>query len=383
MLSLPPLTLYIHLPWCVRKCPYCDFNSHAVKQDIPESDYIRTLMADLDNLLPSVWNRPVHAVFFGGGTPSLFSGAAINDILDGVRSRLTLVPDAEITMEANPGTVEYDNFARYREAGVNRISIGVQSFNDDHLQQLGRIHDSKQALQAITNIRQAGFDNFNIDLMFGLPAQSQQQALTDTRMALDAGPTHLSHYQLTLEPNTAFAANPPELPDQDNIADMQQACAETLQQADFEQYEISAWSRPQRQCRHNLNYWQFGDYLAIGAGAHGKITLPAEQAICRYARHRHPKMYLQSAVTGEWNAEQRRLDQQQRIFEFFLNGLRLRDGISLTVFEARTGLPASTIDTITGEAIERELLERQDNRLQATELGWRFLNDLQGMFLPV
>ncbi len=383
MLSLPPLTLYIHLPWCVQKCPYCDFNSHAVKGSVPETEYTQALLADLDTLLPKVWNRPVHAVFFGGGTPSLFSGAAIATVLNGVRARLKLSPNAEITLEANPGTVEHDHFARYYDAGVNRISIGVQSFNNDHLRRLGRIHDSQEASQAIAKIRAAGFNNFNIDLMFGLPGQTCRQALQDIEIALELGPTHLSHYQLTLEPNTAFAANPPALPDQDSIADLQQACAETLQQAGFEQYEVSAWSKPQQHCRHNLNYWQFGDYLAIGAGAHGKLTLPEEQSIWRYARHRHPKMYLQSSRTGAWNTEQRCLDQQERIFEFFLNGLRLRTGISLSNFEARTGLSVTTIEDVTNQAIKRGLLARNDDQLIPTELGWRFLNDLQGLFLPV
>ncbi len=382
MLSLPPLTLYVHLPWCVRKCPYCDFNSHAIKQAIPETEYVRALMADLDQLLPKAWNRPVHAVFFGGGTPSLFSGSAIGNILDGIRARLNLSPNAEITLEANPGTVEHDHFAHYRQAGVNRISLGVQSFNDQHLQKLGRIHDGNEAINAVTSIRNAGFDNFNIDLMFGLPGQSLQQALLDIDTALSLQPTHLSHYQLTLEPNTAFAANPPSLPDDDDSAEIQQACAKQLLTADFHQYEVSAWSRPDRVCQHNINYWQFGDYLAIGAGAHGKLTLAAENIIWRYARHRHPKLYLQSVESGHWNAEQRELDVPERIFEFFLNGLRLREGINLDRFTARTGLPIKSIADLIQQATDKELLEQIDNQLYPTELGWRFLNDLQGLFLP-
>lgn len=382
MLSLPPLTLYVHLPWCVRKCPYCDFNSHAVKDDIPEAAYIKTLLADLDDLLPKAWNRPVHAVFFGGGTPSLFSGAAIADILDGVRARLPMSPGAEITLEANPGTVEHDHFARYREAGVNRISLGVQSFNDQHLQRLGRIHGSDEARRAVSAVREAGFDNFNLDLMFGLPGQTLQQAVSDIEHALALAPAHISHYQLTLEPNTAFAANPPELPPDDASADYQQACAERLSAAGFNQYEVSAWAQPERACRHNLNYWRFGDYLAIGAGAHGKLTLPAEDAIWRYARHRHPKTYLAALESGDWNAEQRELDQAERIFEFFLNGLRLREGVSLTQFESRTGLSRQEITDLILQAETKGLLQQTDKNLMPTALGWQFLNDLQGLFLP-
>lgn len=339
-------------------------------------------MADLDQLLPKAWNRPVHAIFFGGGTPSLFSGAAIGNILDGVRARVILSPAAEITLEANPGTVEHDHFAHYRQAGVNRISLGIQSFNDQHLQKLGRIHGSEEAKTAVASIRSAGFDNFNIDLMFGLPGQTMDQALFDIETGLSLQPTHLSHYQLTLEPNTAFAANPPALPDDDDSAEIQLACAELLIAAGFNQYEVSAWSQPGKACQHNMNYWQFGDYLAIGAGAHGKLTLPEQDSIWRYARQRHPKLYLQSIESGHWNAEQRELDQAERIFEFFLNGLRLREGIDLCRFTARTGLPTESIADLIHQASDKGLLEHTNNQLHPTDLGWRFLNDLQGMFLP-
>lgn len=349
---------------------------------IPEQAYVQTLLADLDDLVSKAWQRPVHSVFFGGGTPSLFSGAAIGQILDGIRARVPLAPHAEITLEANPGTVEYDHFARYREVGVNRISIGVQSFNDSHLKQLGRIHSANEAQHAVQHIRSAGFDNFNIDLMFGLPKQNLTLALADIDQALTLNPTHLSHYQLTLEPNTAFAANPPTLPEHDLIADIQTACAERLQQAKFEQYEVSAWSLADKRCQHNLNYWQFGDFLAIGAGAHGKITLPAEQAVWRYARHRHPKNYLQSAASGDWNAESRMLDQDNLIFEFFLNGLRLREGICLSRFTERTGLPTTSIAPLIDKAADQQLLAQVNNQLLPTELGWRFMNDLQAIFLP-
>jgi len=382
MLNLPPLTLYIHLPWCVRKCPYCDFNSHAIKGELPETAYIDTLLADLDNVLIKAWQRPVHAIFFGGGTPSLFSAAAIEQILTGVRARVPLAPNAEITLEANPGTVEYGHFSGYYQAGVNRISIGVQSFNNAHLRRLGRIHNGNEAEQAIQRIRSAGFTNFNIDLMFGLSQQNLKEALLDIDQALAFSPTHLSHYQLTLEPNTAFAANPPTLPDDDDIDDIQIACAEQLEKAGFNQYEVSAWSLPDKQCQHNMNYWRFGDYLAIGAGAHGKLTLPEEQSIWRYVRHRHPKTYLESINTGHWNAESRQVNQADLVFEFFLNALRLREGLSLQHFVERTGLNAKAASAPINTAIAKGLLIQQQDRLLTTVLGWRFMNDLQALFLP-
>ena len=381
MFSLPPLSLYIHLPWCVRKCPYCDFNSHAVKQKIPEAEYIDILLADLDTLLPQVWNRPVHAIFFGGGTPSLFSGASLQRLLDGVRARLPLTPNIEITLEANPGSVEYDHFSAYFDAGINRISLGVQSFNDAHLKKLGRIHTAREADKAITKIRRAGFKNLNLDLMFALPEQSHAEALTDIDKAVTYQPEHISHYQLTLEPNTAFAANPPRLPDHDSGVDMQLACADLLQTANYHQYEISAWGQPEKACQHNLNYWRFGDYLGIGAGAHGKITLPAEEKIQRYARQRHPKIYLQAASNNNWNSEIRDLNSTDLIFEYFLNHFRLREKICLSHFEKRTNLMRDKLDTIIEKAIQKGLLERHRESIQTTKFGWRFINDLQALFL--
>jgi len=380
--ALPPLTLYVHLPWCVRKCPYCDFNSHPLRDQLPADEYIDALLADLDQQLPQVWGRVVQSIFFGGGTPSLFHGAQIARLLDGVRARMTLAPHAEITLEANPGTIEHDHFAAYRDAGVNRISLGVQSFDDAHLQRLGRIHGGAEAVIAVARLRQAGFDNFNIDLMFGLPEQDEAAAVADVQRALELQPSHLSHYQLTIEPNTLFAHRPPPLPDEDAIAAMQDACAGQLMAAGFRQYEVSAWSLPQHECRHNLNYWQFGDYLAIGAGAHGKLTLPAEQAIVRYVRQPSPKRYLQARHDGRWDQSRSHPDAATLVFEFFLNALRLRSGVPLALFQQRTGLDLALLDKPLAEAQRRELMQVDDEAVQITELGWRFLNDLQAIFLP-
>jgi len=293
--ALPPLSLYIHFPWCVRKCPYCDFNSHAVRGDLPEDQYIDALLADLESDLPRVWGRPVRSVFLGGGTPSLFSPEAIERLLAGVRARVTLVPEAEVTLEANPGTVETERFRGYRAAGVNRLSIGIQSFQPEQLQKLGRIHGRDEALAAAQAARAAGFDNFNLDLMFGLPQQTLDEALADLRTALALNPTHLSLYQLTLEPNTLFHAQPPELPDEDVLAAMQEALQAELADAGFTQYEVSAYARAGRRCRHNLNYWQFGDYLGIGAGAHAKIT--DADGITRLWKVKQPRNFLETAGT--------------------------------------------------------------------------------------
>jgi oxygen-independent coproporphyrinogen-3 oxidase len=380
--TLPPLSLYVHLPWCVRKCPYCDFNSHPLRDQLPADEYIDALLADLDQQLPQVWGRVVQTIFFGGGTPSLFNGAQIARLLDGVRARMTLAPHAEITLEANPGTIEYDHFAAYRDAGVNRISLGVQSFDDAQLQRLGRIHGGAEAVIAVAKLRQAGFDNFNIDLMFGLPEQDEAAAVADVQRALELQPSHLSHYQLTLEPNTLFAHRPPPLPDEDVIAAMQDACAGQLMAAGFQQYEVSAWGLPQHECRHNLNYWQFGDYLAIGAGAHGKLTLPAEQAIVRYVRQPSPKRYLQARHDGLWDQSRSHPDAATLVFEFFLNALRLRSGVPLALFQQRTGLELALLDKPLAEAQRRELVQVDGEALQITDLGWRFLNDLQAIFLP-
>jgi oxygen-independent coproporphyrinogen-3 oxidase len=383
-LQTPPLSLYIHLPWCVAKCPYCDFNSHALGDELPEDRYIDALLADLEVDLPRVWGRTVQTVFLGGGTPSLFSAAAMDRLLSGVRARLPLAPDAEVTMEANPGAVEYDRFEAYRAAGINRISLGVQSFDGDQLKVLGRIHSRDEAHRAIDAIRQAGFDRFNLDLMWALPGQTVGQALDDLEQALSFEPEHLSHYQLTLEPNTVFAAHPPSLPDEDTVIDIQDACAERLALAGFEAYEISAWSRPGRASRHNLNYWRFGDYLGIGAGAHGKLTLPAEGAVRRTRRKSHPRPYLKALDDGGFIAEDWQIPEDQLAFEYFLNRTRLAAAINLTEFEQRTGLPIERIAPALDQAFELGLLKPgpSERIIQRTERGRDLLNDLQALFLP-
>jgi len=381
-LQLPPLSVYVHLPWCVQKCPYCDFNSHALKSLIPADRYINAVLADLEQDLPLVWGRPVHSVFFGGGTPSLFSAANIDRLLAGIRSRLTLAPAAEITLEANPGTVEYDSFSAYRDAGINRVSLGVQSFDNALLKAIGRIHGREEVESAIASIHAAGLQNFNLDLMFGLPGQSLAAAINDVQTAVDYAPTHLSHYQLTLEPNTAFHAHPPSLPDDELCWDMQEQTAELLSAAGFEQYEISAWSRPGLACKHNLNYWHYGDYLGIGAGAHGKITLPVSNEIRRMSKLRHPTAYMAALEQGDWRAEDHSIDTEGRKFEFFLNQLRLRNGVNLAEFGPRTGLSEWSYTPAVKLACERGLLQRQGDYLLPTELGWRFSNEIQALFLP-
>ncbi len=382
MLTHPPLALYIHIPWCVRKCPYCDFNSHAQQGDLPVDDYVRALLADLEQDLPLVWGRSVHSVFFGGGTPSLFPARAIGAILDGVSARLRITPGAEITLECNPGTAEYDRFEGYRAAGVNRLSFGVQSFDDGCLAQLGRIHDSAQAENAVRAARRAGFDNFNIDLMFALPGQNLAMALHDVDRALALEPAHLSHYHLTLEPNTVFAVRPPPgLPDEDAAWDLQDACQQRLREGGFEHYEVSAFAQPGRQCAHNLNYWRFGDYLGIGAGAHGKLSLPASDQILRRWKLKHPRDFLARAGTPEGIGGDQYLDATQRPFDFMLNALRLHEGFSATQFEARTGLPLSAISAALAKAESAGWLACEGERYAPTELGQRFNNDLVSLFL--
>jgi len=381
-LAAPPLALYIHLPWCVRKCPYCDFNSHALRGDLPETAYVDALLADLELDLPRVWGRAVHSVFFGGGTPSLFSASAIGNIIDGVAARLRLAPNAEITLEANPGTVEHDRFEAYRGAGVNRISLGIQSFDSAKLEALGRIHDGDQARQAIRAIIDAGFDNFNLDVMWALPGQSVAQAVADAETALAFDPPHLSHYQLTLEPNTVFAAHPPTLPDEEVVWAMQEACGERLAGAGYDNYEISAWAKPNRACRHNLNYWRFGDYLGIGAGAAGKITLPAEDAVLRTRRKKIPHSWMAAAEDRSFIAGQAPVPAEDLAFEYMLNRTRLAETIELSEFGSRTGLHPAALEPGLSRALELGLLERRGHRLTRTARGARFLNDLQRLFLP-
>jgi len=383
MLSLPPLALYIHIPWCVKKCPYCDFNSHGLKDALPQDAYVEALLRDLEQDLPLVWGRPVSSIFFGGGTPSLFDAAHIGAILDGVAARLSLRPALEVTLETNPGTVEHDRFEGYRAAGVNRLSFGVQSFDDGCLARLGRIHDSAQAMRAITLARAAGIDNFNIDLMYALPQQTLEMALADIDQAIALAPTHISHYQLTLEPNTVFYARPPVgLPEDDAAWDMQEACQARLAASGYAQYEVSAYAQPDRQCAHNLTYWRFGDYLGIGAGAHAKLTLPSKDGILRRAKPKHPQSYLQTAGTPAGIAEDAWIDDAQRPFEFMLNALRLNAGFSLRDFEARTGLARTAIAApLAAAAAKAWLVAMDEDRWRPTPLGQRFQNDVITLFM--
>ena len=391
-LSLPPLSLYVHLPWCVRKCPYCDFNSHEARGALPFDAYVDALIADLDHDLPLVWGRTVQTVFFGGGTPSLFPAAAVDRFLQAASARLRLAPAAEITLETNPGTAEHGRFEDYRKAGVNRLSFGIQSFDDGCLQRLGRIHDSGQAEAAVKLAQDAGFDNLNLDLMYALPQQTPAMAEHDLQRAFALQPAHISHYQLTLEPNTAFAARPPGgIPDDDAAWDMQERCQALLAAAGYAQYEISAYAQPGRQCAHNLNYWRFGDYLGIGAGAHGKISLPAaaeartpEEArdrVLRRWKHKHPASYLIHAGTAAVIGGDADIAPAQRPFEFMLNVLRLREGFALDHFEARTGLPQTAIDAPLRCAIDAGWLSREQARIVPTESGLRFANDVISLFL--
>jgi len=382
MLSTPPLSLYVHLPWCVRKCPYCDFNSHEQRGALQFDAYVDALIADLDFDLPLAWGRTVHSVFFGGGTPSLFPPESIDRFLQLASARLRFAPGAEITLETNPGTVEHGPFAGYREAGVNRLSFGVQSFDDGCLQRLGRIHSSGDAERAVKAAQDAGFDNFNLDLMYALPQQTLAMAESDVERAIELQPTHISHYQLTLEPNTVFAAKPPTgIPDIDAAWDMQEACQARLAAAGFAQYEVSAWARPGRQCAHNLNYWQFGDYLGIGAGAHGKLTLGSEQRVLRRWKLKHPAEYLARAGTAAAIGGDDVLNAARLPFDFMLNALRLNAGVPMAMFEARTGLPRAAIAGQLAVARERGWIAPGDERLQPTELGLRFANDAIALFL--
>jgi putative oxygen-independent coproporphyrinogen III oxidase len=382
LLRNPPLSLYVHMPWCVRKCPYCDFNSHTAPEKPPAEEYIEALVADLEQDLPLVWGRPVQSIYFGGGTPSLFSADQIEAFLSAARARLDLRPDVEITLEANPGTIERDSFPAYAQAGINRVSLGVQSFDDSLLESVGRIHGRNEIEKSLGSLQAAGISNFNIDLMYALPAQSPEQAISDIQLAIEAGPAHISLYQLTIEPNTAFAAQPPPLPDQDIAWDMQQAGLEMLESNAYGQYEISAFSKKEKQSRHNMNYWRYGDFLAIGAGAHGKITSAADGQVKRYAKHRHPKRYLEGLVSGDWRAELRVVNDKELIFEFFLNQLRLKQGVTISDFSPRTGLPWKAVESRVNKAIDKGLLEVRDQRVCPTALGWKFVNDIQQMFLP-
>jgi oxygen-independent coproporphyrinogen-3 oxidase len=379
--SLPPLSLYIHVPWCVRKCPYCDFNSHALQADIPEQEYVDALLSDLEHDLPRTWGRSVQTVFIGGGTPSLLSPEAFDRLLSGLRARLTLYADAEITLEANPGTFEAGKFAEFRDTGINRLSIGIQSFNNTHLEKLGRIHDSKQAVRAAEIAHDAGFDNFNLDLMFGLPMQSIEQAEADLRQAISLEPSHLSWYQLTIEPNTLFHHSPPLLPNDELIADMAQHGQDLLAEHGFGRYEVSAYAKDNKQSRHNLNYWQFGDYLGIGAGAHAKISDAAQQNITRLWKHKQPADYMQRVQQGTHIGGENVLTRHDAVVEFMMNALRLKDGFATAIFEANTGLGIVNANKGLELAEEKGLIERDMSHVKPTQRGYNYLNDLVGLFL--
>jgi len=377
--ELPPLALYVHIPWCVKKCPYCDFNSHAAGPTLPEEEYVDALLADLDADLAQVHNRPLSSIFFGGGTPSLFSAKALGRLLEGVERRVPFAADIEITLEANPGTFEQAKFKDYRSLGINRLSIGVQSFQAPKLIALGRIHDGDEAVHAADMARAAGFDNFNLDLMHGLPDQSIEDALSDLRIAIAQGPTHLSWYQLTVEPNTVFWNQPPVMPEDDILWDIQEAGQALLAAEGYAQYEVSAYAQAGKAARHNLNYWTFGDFLGIGAGAHAKLSRP-DGSICRSWKTRLPKDYLDRSK--RFSAGERPLSADELPFEFLMNVLRLTDGVASELFTQRTGLPLSQLAAARAEAEQRGLLHSDPTRLSATREGQLFLNDLLQHFLP-
>ncbi|NMM13490.1 MAG: oxygen-independent coproporphyrinogen III oxidase-like protein [Rhodoferax sp.] len=378
--ALPPLSLYIHLPWCLKKCPYCDFNSHEMRAaELPEQRYLDALMADLEAALPLIWGRTVHTIFIGGGTPSLFSPDAIDRLLSGIRARLRLEPDCEITLEANPGTFEKDRFRAFRSAGVTRLSVGVQSFNDDFLQKLGRVHDRAQALAAVEEAAQA-FDTFNLDIMYALPGQTLADLKQDMATALALAPSHISIYHLTIEPNTYFAKFPPVIPEEDTAYDMLDLITDMTGEAGLYRYEVSAYARDGHRCHHNLNYWQFGDYLGLGAGAHSKLSFA--HRVVRQVRFREPRLYMEKALAGHCLAQEEEVSRADLPFEFMLNALRLKDGFSLQQFSERTGLAITAIQKGLEEAERKGLIERDFARIKPSVRGFDFLNDLQSLFLP-
>jgi len=377
--ALPPLSLYVHLPWCIKKCPYCDFNSHEMAGvEPPEQRYIDALIADLEVSLPLIWGRSVHSIFIGGGTPSLFSPAAIDRLLGELRARLRMDADCEITLEANPGTFEKDRFKAFRHAGVTRLSVGVQSFNDAHLKALGRVHDSAQAIAAVQEAA-ANFETFNLDIMYALPGQTLEGLEKDMRQALALNPPHISIYHLTIEPNTYFAKFPPVIPEEDLAYAMLDRITEMTAQAGMQRYEVSAYAKPGHRCFHNLNYWQFGDYLGIGAGAHSKLSFA--HRIVRQVRWREPRLYIDNALAGEAVTQETEVSRADLPFEYMLNALRLRDGFKLQDFAEKTGLPVSALQTGLDEAERKGLIERDLTSLRPTERGFDFLNDLQSLFL--
>ena len=376
--SLPPLSLYVHLPWCLKKCPYCDFNSHEAGAELPEQRYIAALMADLEAALPLIWGRTVHSVFIGGGTPSLFSPQAIDRLLAAIRARLRLAPDCEITLEANPGTFEKDRFRAFRHAGVTRLSVGVQSFDDEHLKALGRVHDRAQAIAAVEEAASA-FDTFNLDIMYALPGQTLEDQARDMATALALQPPHISIYHLTIEPNTYFAKFPPVIPEDDTAYAMLDQITEMTTAAGMQRYEVSAYAQPGHRCFHNLNYWRFGDYLGIGAGAHSKLSFA--HRVVRQVRFREPGLYMDKAIAGTAVAQQHEVSRADLPFEFMLNALRLREGFKLQDFAEKTGLPFTAIQKGLDEAERKGLIERDFVHARPTERGFDFLNDLQALFL--
>jgi len=385
--QLPPLSLYIHFPWCVQKCPYCDFNSHEQKSTLAEAEYINQLLNDFENDLPLVWGRKITSIFMGGGTPSLFSPESIETLLAGIRARISVSPSAEITLEANPGTLENERLAGFREAGINRISLGVQSFNDGHLSKLGRIHDSKTAIKAIEMAKGAGFGKLNIDLMFALPNQTIEQAMYDIETAISLNPSHISYYQLTIEPNTAFFNKPPTLPDDDASWDIFESGQRLLSNAGFKQYEVSAYAKQDQQCHHNVNYWQFGDYLGIGAGAHAKITDGSKQTITRYWKYKHPKDYTKVNAKGvekSYIAGSREIDNNELVFEFLMNALRLNEGFNINTYLTHTGLSKELLIKNLQIPMDQKLVHwnKTNDVINTTETGKKFLNEILQQCLP-
>ena len=379
----PPLTLYVHFPWCVKKCPYCDFNSHAVRDNhIPERQYLEAVVADLEQHAPDIWGRPVESIFFGGGTPSLLSAEGLDYLLGKIRAVVKLEPAAEITLEANPGTVEQDKFNEYRKLGINRLSIGIQSFNDKHLNSLGRIHGGDEAIAACHSAVAAGFDNFNIDLMHGLPEQTPGDATKDIKTALSLSPTHVSYYQLTLEPNTLFATQPPALPTEESLWEIQEHGKKLLADAGFHQYEVSAYAKNKRHCHHNLNYWLFGDYLGIGAGAHSKLSFPANNTIIRHSKHKHPASYMASATSADRIQNQQLVEPEDARLEFMMNALRLNDGFAIDEFTGRTGEPIHALRDALQQAEQAGLLTRDIHRVIPTRLGLQYLDTMLQNFMP-
>lgn len=376
--ALPPLSLYVHFPWCVKKCPYCDFNSHEATGSFPETEYLDALRADLEMALPLIWGRKIYTIFIGGGTPSLMSAAGLDRLLSDIRTLLPLDGAVEITMEANPGTFEAEKFKSYRASGINRLSIGIQSFNAKHLQALGRIHDGDEARRAV-DIAKVNFDNFNLDLMYALPSQTLEEARQDVRTAIAYAPPHLSLYHLTMEPNTFFAKYPPAVPDDDASADMQDMIEMETSAAGYRHYEVSAYAQPKRQARHNINYWEFGDYLGIGAGAHTKLSFP--HRVIRQARYKQPKAYMDHMRLGNPVQEEKEITRGEMGFEFMLNTMRLVDGVEVNLFAERTGMPLNAVEHALNEAEAKGLLFRDHRIIKPTDLGQRFLNDLQQLFL--